>query len=60
MNIGSRLLPTSEPLKTQRVHGLPKCVCVFARLIRDLTSPTDEVSVRFFMNLCKSTFLIMC
>ncbi len=33
---------------------------IFARIIRDPASPTEEVSVSFLMNLCKSPFLIMC
>ncbi len=62
------LLPTSEPLKTQRINvtfvlkGMrrsPICLntSMFARIIHDPASPTEEV---FFMNLCKSPFLIMC
>ncbi len=29
---------------------------IFAQIIRDPASPTEEVSIRFFMNLCKSSF----
>ncbi len=64
------LLPTSEPLKTQRInvtfilkwmHRSPIYINVsmFARIIRDPASST-EVTIRFFMNLCKLPFLIMC
>ncbi len=53
------LLPTSEPLKTQRInvtfalkwmHRSPIClnVSMFARIIRDPASPTEEVSITFF------------
>ncbi len=64
------LLLTSEPLKTQRINVIfalkwmcrsPIClnVSMFTRIIRDPASPTEEVSIRVFMNLCKSPFLIM-
>ncbi len=71
MNIDSRhLLLTSELLKTQRINVTfalkrmrrsPIClnVSMFTRMIRDPVSPTEEVSIRVFMNLCKSPFLIM-
>ncbi len=66
-----QLLPTSEPLKTQRINvtfalkwmrRFPIYInaSMFARTIRDLASSTGEVSIRVFMNLCKSPFLIMC
>ncbi len=65
------LLRTSEPLKTQRINvtfilkGMrcsPICLnaSIFAQIIRDPASPTEEVSMRVFMNLCKSPFLITC
>ncbi len=63
------LLPTSEPLKMQRINvtfvlkGMRRSpiyinASVFARIIRDPASSTEEVSIRVFMNLCKSPFLI--
>ncbi len=66
------LLRTSELLKTQRINvtfdlkGMrprsPICLnaSIFTQIIRDPASPTDEVSMRDFMNLCKSPFLITC
>ncbi len=65
------LLPTSEPLKMQRINVtfILKGMCrssiyinapMFARIILDPTSSTEEVSIRVFMNLCKSPFLITC
>ncbi len=62
------LLPSSELLKTQRINvtfvfegNTPLDLeSMFAQIIRDPASPTEEVSRRFFMNLCKSPFLIMC
>ncbi len=67
----SHLLPTSEPLKRQRInvtfilkgmHRSPIYInaSMFARIIRDPALSTEEVSIRVFMNLCKSPFLIMC
>ncbi len=65
------LLLTSEPLKVQRINVTfalkwmrqsPICLnaSMFVWIIRDPASPTEEVSIRvFFMNLCKSPFLIM-
>ncbi len=63
------LLLTSEPLKTQRINVtfifernamIPICrnASMFAQIIRDQASSTEEVSIRVFMNLCKSPFLI--
>ncbi len=61
------LLPTSEPLKTQRIKfvfegnvapDLPKCVCSRESFVIQLHLQ-KEYKV-FFMNLCKSPFLIMC
>ncbi len=65
------LLLTSEPLKRQRINVTftLKWMCrspiyinvsLFARIIRDPALSTEEVSIRVFMNLCKSPFLIMC
>ncbi len=66
------LLLTSELLKMQRINvtlilkgKIPIClnVCIFARIIRDPASPTEEVSIRviyFYYSFCKSPFLIMC
>ncbi len=62
------LLPTSEPLKTQRINvtfvfegNAPKPICLnafmFAGIIRDPASSTEEVSIRVFMNLWKWPFL---
>ncbi len=61
-------LPTSEPLKMQRINvdfilkGMRIYInaSMFARIIRDPALSTEEVSIRAFMNLCKSPFLIMC
>ncbi len=59
------LLLTSEPLKTQWItlvfegnksSDLPKRV--YVRM--NPASPTEEVNVSYFMNLCKSPFLMMC
>ncbi len=33
---------------------------MFARINRDPALSTEEVSIRVFMNLCKSLFLLMC
>ncbi len=63
------LLPTSEPLKMQRINvtfvlkGKRRSliylnVSLFARIIRDPASPTEVESIMFFINLCKSPFLI--
>ncbi len=65
------LRPTSEPLKTQRINvtfilkGMRRSpiytnASMFAWIIRDPALSTGEVSIRVFMNLCKSPFLIMC
>ncbi len=54
------LLPTSEPLKTQRINVtfvfegnalIPICLnaSMFAQIIRDPASSTEEVSIRFFL-----------
>ncbi len=58
------LLLTSELLKTQRINvtftlkGMRRSrstyASMFARIIRDPASFTEEVSIRIFMNLCKS------
>ncbi len=51
------LLPTSEPLKTQRINvtfvlnaPIPICLnaSMFARIIRDPASSAEEVSIRVF------------
>ncbi len=66
-----QLLPTCEPLKTQRINsafalkGMRRSpiyinASMFALIIRDPALSTEEVSIRVFMNLCKSPFLIMC
>ncbi len=58
------LLPTSEPLKMQRINvtfvfegNVPIPIClnasIFAQIIRDPASST-EVSISFFFYLCKS------
>ncbi len=63
------LLPTSEPLKAHRINvtfvfegnaPIPIClnVSMFAQIIGDAASSTEGVSIRVFMNLCKSPFLI--
>ncbi len=58
------LLPTSELLKTQRINvtfilkGMHLNVSMFTRIIRDSASSTDKVSIRVFMNICKSPLLI--
>ncbi len=62
------LLPTSEPLKTQRINvtlvlkGMlrsPICLnaSMFARIIRDPASSTEEVSIRVFNESLQITFL---
>ncbi len=64
------LLPTSEPLKTQRINvtfalkwmrrsPIYINASMFAQIIHDPALSTEEVSKRVFMNLCKSPFLIM-
>ncbi len=64
------LLLTSEPLKTQRInstfalkqmHRSPiyQNACMFALIIRDPASSTEEVSIMFFLNLCESPFQVM-
>ncbi len=66
-----QLLPISEPLKTQKINvtfvlkrlrRFPIYInaSIFARIICDPALSTEEVSIRVFMNLCKSPFLIMC
>ncbi len=62
------LLSTSELLKMQWLtfvcegNASPICLhaSMFAWITRDPASPTEEVSIQFYMNLCKSPFLIMC
>ncbi len=62
------LLPTFDPLKTQwsmfvfegNAPPIYLNVSMFTQIIRDPASPTEEVTIRFFMNLCKWPFLIMC
>ncbi len=66
------LLPTSEPLKTQRINvtflsegnaPIPDLhKCVYVRTHHSWSSFTSRRSEYkgFFMNLCKSPFLIMC
>ncbi len=55
-----QLLPTSEPLKTQRINitfvfegNAPILICLnasmFARIIRYTASSTEEVSIRFLL-----------
>ncbi len=61
------LLPTSEPLKTQRINvtfvfarnaPIPIClnVFMFARIIRDPASSTEEVSIRVFYESLQIAF----
>ncbi len=61
------LLPTSEPLKTQRINFTfalkrmrqsPICLIasMFARIIRDPASPTEEESIRFFYETLQIAF----
>ncbi len=62
------LLPTSEPLKTQRINFTfvfkeirrsPICLnaSMFAQIILDPTSSTEEVSIRFFYESLQIAFL---
>ncbi len=61
------LLPTSEPLKTQRINitfvfegnaPIPIClnVSMFAQIIRDPASSTEEVSIRIFYESLQIAF----
>ncbi len=59
------LLSTSEPLKTQRItfvsEGnalIPICLnaSMFAQIIRDPASPTEELSIRVFTESLQITF----
>ncbi len=63
------LLPTSEPLKTQRINitfvlkGMRRSpiyinASMFVQIIRDPALSTEGFK-GFFMNLCKSPFLVM-
>ncbi len=65
MNIASpHLLPTSEPLKTQWItfvcegNASPIYLnaSMFARIIRDPASPTEEVSICFFYESLQIAF----
>ncbi len=61
------LLPTSEPLKTRRInvtfvlkgmHRFPICLnaSMFARIIHDPASSTEEVSIRIFFESLQIIF----
>ncbi len=65
------LLLTSEPLKMQRINvtfilkGMRRSpiyinASMFTQIINDPALTTEELSIRVFVNLCKSPFLIMC
>ncbi len=61
------LLPSSEPLKRimfgfeGKAPSIYLNASMFARIIRDPASSTKGVQFFFFfMNLCKSPFLLMC
>ncbi len=65
------LLPTSEPLKTQRINVtfvfetnamIPICLnaSMFARIIRDPASSTEEVSIRVFYESLQIAFPNIC
>ncbi len=58
---------TSEPLWINIVFDgyappiyLNASTCMLVQIICDPGLPTEEVSIGYFMNLCKSPFLKMC
>ncbi len=61
------LLPTPEPQRINVNFGLKGMrlsrstyMSLFAQIIHETASSTEEVSIRVFMNLWKTPFLIIC